>query len=124
MEDKWMLKRLKDTLFQEGIDNIQNKIFSFLDIYGNQTIATFIGRHVFHKNCSNCINYNYGRMYWICNKGHSIKKDSGKSVVEYPNDGEHIIFIQDTYANNGCPDYDVRRRKDSYMTLIKCEGKE
>jgi hypothetical protein len=75
------------------------------------------------NNCSKCKNWNYGRMYWICIKGYSIRRDC-HNELPYTIYERALIPFMDTMANHGCKDYEYDRNRGDYKKLVKVDGHE
>ena len=75
------------------------------------------------NNCIKCKNWNYGRMYWICNKGYTIRRNC-KGDLPYTFFEKVLIPFIDTAANNGCKDYIYDRNRTNYKILMKVDDKK
>jgi hypothetical protein len=70
-------------------------------------------------NCVECKHWNYGRMYWICNKDHSILYDSKDRLIRADKIGRFIIPFLETTAKTGCKDWkrDDQKREFNHLKL-------
>jgi len=121
-EKRWYEFVIDELFPKEKIEYIKRKLEKTLndsfEVLHKSNILKWFEVNKEKPNCLDCVHWNYGRMYWICNKNHGIMSESKDRTIRCRIDKKLLPFLE-TNAKVGCPDYKYndKIRNFDHMTL-------